>query len=99
MSRLTDSRLAVVGAGTLQTAYVTLHDQFQAITTQAKRRFETQDWAGMQDDAAARLGLYRRIVALAEAALRDLSLIHICSTPATSAMAIPHLSSSSGRKS
>ncbi len=72
MSRLTDSRLAVVGAGTLQTAYITLHDQFQAITTQAKRRFETQDWAGMQDDAAARLGLYRRIVALAAAALRDL---------------------------
>ncbi|MBP8950277.1 MAG: bifunctional isocitrate dehydrogenase kinase/phosphatase, partial [Candidatus Promineofilum sp.] len=72
MSRLTDSRLAVVGAGTLQTAYVTLHDQFQATTAQAKQRFETQDWRGMQDDAAARLGLYRRIVDLVEAAIRDL---------------------------
>lgn len=72
MSRLTDSRLANVGAGTLQTAYVTLHDQYQAITARAKDRFETQDWAGMQADTAERLGLYRRIVDLVEAAIRDL---------------------------
>lgn len=72
MTRLTDSRLANVGATTLQTAYNTFHDQFQAITGQAKRRFETQDWGGLQEDAAARLGLYRRIVDLAEAAIRDL---------------------------
>jgi len=70
--RLTDSRLANVGADTLRTAYITLHDQFRAITGRAKQRFETQDWAGMQADAAERLGLYRRIVDLAEAAIRDL---------------------------
>ena len=72
MSRLTDSRLANVGAGTIQKAYVTLHDQYQAITARARQRFETQDWAGMQADAAERLGLYRRIVDLVEAAIRDL---------------------------
>jgi len=70
--RLTDSRLANVGAKTIQTAYVTLHDQFQAITERAGVRFDTQDWAGMQADAAERLYLYRRIVDLVEAAMRDL---------------------------
>lgn len=72
MTRLTDSRLANVGAGTLQTAYNTFHDQYKAITGQAKHRFETQDWGGLQEDAAARLVLYRRIVDLAQAAIRDL---------------------------
>lgn len=71
-SRLTDSRLANIGAKTIQTAYVTLHDQFQAITGRARYRFDQQDWAGLQDDAAERLGLYRRIVDLVEAAMRDL---------------------------
>lgn len=70
--RLTDSRLANVGAKTIQTAYVTLHDQFQAITARARVRFDAQDWAGMQADAAERLDLYRRIVDLVEAAMRDL---------------------------
>ncbi|HRO91824.1 MAG TPA: bifunctional isocitrate dehydrogenase kinase/phosphatase, partial [Promineifilum sp.] len=71
-SRLTDSRLANIGARTIQTAYVTLHDQFQAITERASVRFDAQDWAGMQADAAERLYLYRRIVDLVEAAIRDL---------------------------
>ena len=42
-SRLTDSRLANIGARTIQTAYVTLHDQFQAITERASVRFDAQD--------------------------------------------------------
>ncbi|RIK19226.1 MAG: bifunctional isocitrate dehydrogenase kinase/phosphatase [Anaerolineae bacterium] len=70
--RLTDSRLANIGAKTIQTAYVALHDQFQAITERAKYRFDAQDWAGLQADAAERLGLYRRIVDLVEGAIRDL---------------------------
>lgn len=70
--RLTDSRLANIGAQTIQTAYATLHNQFQAVTARARHRFETQDWAGLQADAAERLGLYRRIVDLVEAAIRDL---------------------------
>ncbi|HMT21951.1 MAG TPA: bifunctional isocitrate dehydrogenase kinase/phosphatase, partial [Promineifilum sp.] len=70
--RLTDSRLANIGAQTIQTAYATLHNQFQAVTARARHRFETQDWAGLQADTAERLGLYRRIVDLVEAAIRDL---------------------------
>lgn len=70
--RLTDSRLANIGAKTIQTAYVTFHDQFQSITERARGRFDTQDWAGLQADAAERLGLYRRIVNLVESAIRDL---------------------------
>ncbi len=70
--RLTDSRLANIGAQTIQTAYVTLHDQFQAITERAKYRFDTQDWAGLRADAAERLGLYRRIVDLVEGSIRHL---------------------------
>ncbi|HNS41039.1 MAG TPA: bifunctional isocitrate dehydrogenase kinase/phosphatase, partial [Promineifilum sp.] len=71
-SRLTDSRLANIGARTIQTAYITFQDQFQAITERARSRFDTQDWAGLQDDTAERLGLYRRIVDLVESAIRDL---------------------------
>lgn len=70
--RLTDSRLANIGANTVYQAYVTFQEQFRAITERAKSRFETQDWAGMQADAADRLQVYRRIVDLVEAAIRDL---------------------------
>lgn len=70
--RLTDSRLANVGARTIHQAFNTYQEQFKAITQRARRRFETQDWHGMQSDAAERLGLYRRIVDLVEAAVRDL---------------------------
>ena len=71
-TRLTDSRLANVGAKTIQTAYATFQRQFRTITARAVIRFETQDWAGMQADSAERLGLYRRIIDLVEAAIRDL---------------------------
>ena len=70
--RLTDSRLANIGAQTIQTAYVTLHDQFQAITERAKYRFDSQDWVGLGADAIERLGLYRRIVDLVEGSIRHL---------------------------
>lgn len=70
--RLSDSRLANIGAKTIQQAYTTFHTQFQAITQRARERFEKQDWAGMQTDATERLLIYRRIVELAEAAVRDL---------------------------
>lgn len=70
--RLTDSRLANVGAGTIHKAYLTYRDQFQAITQRAPTRFADQDWSGRQSDAAERLVLYRRMIDLAEAAIRDL---------------------------
>lgn len=70
--RLTGSRLANVGAKTIHTAYGTLHNQYQAITERARYRFDSQDWRGLQADTAERLGLYRRIVDLVAAAIRDL---------------------------
>ena len=70
--RLTDSRLANIGARTIHQAYATYQTQFEAITHLAEGRFEDQDWPGLHDDAAERLGVYRRIVDLVEASLRDL---------------------------
>lgn len=70
--RLSDSRLANIGANTIQAAYGTMRDQFREITACARERFEQQDWPGMQVDAARRLLIYRRIVNLVEAAIRDL---------------------------
>ena len=70
--RLTDSRLANVGAETIRNAYVTFAEQFRAITIRAKSRYERQDWSGLQVDATDRLVLYRRIIDLIEAVIRDL---------------------------
>ncbi|MEZ4517746.1 MAG: bifunctional isocitrate dehydrogenase kinase/phosphatase [Chloroflexota bacterium] len=70
--RLTDSRLANIGANTIHQAYITYRNQFQAITQRAAERFSRQDWSGMQNDASERLVLYRQIIDLAEAAIRDL---------------------------
>lgn len=70
--RLTDSRLANVGATTIQQAYGTYREQFDSITARAAGRFATQDWRGMQQDASERLGLYRRIIDLVEASIREL---------------------------
>jgi isocitrate dehydrogenase kinase/phosphatase len=69
---LTDSRLANIGARTIQQAYGTYRDQFETITARARARFETQDWQGMQADSFERLGLYKRIVDLVEASIREL---------------------------
>ncbi|MFN2116411.1 MAG: bifunctional isocitrate dehydrogenase kinase/phosphatase [Candidatus Promineifilaceae bacterium] len=69
---LTDSRLANIGARTIQQAYGTYHEQFEAITARARMRFEHQDWQGMQADVSERLGLYKRIVDLVEASIREL---------------------------
>ncbi len=70
--RLTDSRLANIGARTIHQAFGTYHDQVKDITGRAQSRFEQQNWQELQEDATRRLGLYRRIVDLVEAAVRDL---------------------------
>jgi isocitrate dehydrogenase kinase/phosphatase len=61
-TRLTDSRLANLGAATILEAFNYYQAQFQLLTRRAKRRFEACDWRGMQADAAERLDLYRRVV-------------------------------------
>ena len=70
--RLTDSRLANIAATTIHQAFNTYQEQFNTITQRAQGRFETQDWSGLQADTSERLVLYRRIIDLVEAAIRDL---------------------------
>lgn len=69
---LTDSRLANLGAQTIVTALRGLRAEFNTVTRRAQARFETRDWAGMQEDAAERLALYRKVVGRLEEEIRDL---------------------------
>jgi isocitrate dehydrogenase kinase/phosphatase len=60
-TRLTDSRLANVGAAAIYQAFRNYGDTFQAITHRAPQRFERQDWHGRRADAEERLELYKTI--------------------------------------
>ena len=57
-AQVSDSRRASVGARTIADAYRDLRKRFDAITSRAQRRFESQDWQGVADDALERLHLY-----------------------------------------
>jgi isocitrate dehydrogenase kinase/phosphatase len=61
-TRLTDSRLANVGATTMYDAFLSYCATFQAITWRASRRFEAKDWHGRRADAEERLELYKMVV-------------------------------------
>ncbi len=54
--------LAEHGANAIHAAFLSYRAEFDAITRHAKIRFEQRDWHGMQDDAVARLELYKKIV-------------------------------------
>lgn len=56
--QMTDSRLASLGARAIADAYEELAEQFDAITSRARGRFEARDWAGVAEDALERLNLY-----------------------------------------
>ncbi len=70
--RLTDSRLANLGAQTILLGFDEYHTEFKTITRRAKIRFEQRDWHGMFTDAAERLDLYRETVNRTVAELREL---------------------------
>jgi isocitrate dehydrogenase kinase/phosphatase len=57
------NRLAKRGATSIFRAFDAYSREFQAITHQAKARFETRDWHGLQHDAWKRLDLYPSVVA------------------------------------
>lgn len=61
-NRLSDSRLANVGATAIYEAFKTYGATFQAITQRAPKRFEQQDWHGRRADAEERLELYKTII-------------------------------------
>ncbi len=69
---LTISRLANLGATLICQAFESYQQQFTTITQRARVRFEQQDWAGAQADAAERLELYNRVVNTAVAQIREL---------------------------
>ena len=60
--RLSDSRLANIGACHTCHAFNVYHIEFKAITRRAKARFERQDWHGLHADAVERLDLYKKAV-------------------------------------
>lgn len=61
-SKLTDSRLANLGANVIFEAFKAYQGQFNVITRRARSRFEQRDWHGLQADATQRLDLYRKII-------------------------------------
>jgi len=68
--RLTDSRLANVGADEIVRAFDLLQHDFRAITERAPARFGARDWHGLARDASERLELYDRCVRPAVAGVR-----------------------------
>lgn len=56
--QVSESRLASLGARVISDAYCALSQRFMALTARAKIRFESRDWAGMAEDAAARFDFY-----------------------------------------
>jgi isocitrate dehydrogenase kinase/phosphatase len=53
------NRLAERAAGSIVEAFEAYHTTFTAITDRARSRFEQRDWRGAQQDAAARLTVYK----------------------------------------
>ncbi len=62
LNRLSDSRLANMGAAAIYQAFKSYCAHFQAITDRAPQRFEQQDWHGRRADAEERLELYKTII-------------------------------------
>ena len=70
--KLTDSRLANLGARSIHEAFSAYRKKFDAITRQAKIRFRERNWHSMRADATDRLELYKKIVDRVEAQIRRL---------------------------
>jgi isocitrate dehydrogenase kinase/phosphatase len=51
-----------MAAQAILSGFEAYQDQFKLITRRARRRFESQDWHGMQTDALQRLDLYKMII-------------------------------------
>jgi isocitrate dehydrogenase kinase/phosphatase len=69
---LTDSRLANMAAGAILRSFDDFQARFGEITRRACTRFETRDWPGLRRDALGRLDLYRDILDVLVAEVRDL---------------------------
>ncbi len=69
---LSDSRLANLGATTIRNGFDDYHNEFKAITRQAKTRFERCEWQGMMNDSVARLEIRNTILSRTVNAIREL---------------------------
>jgi isocitrate dehydrogenase kinase/phosphatase len=72
MTQFTDSRLANLVAHSIYNAFDTYQAAFKEHTQQARVLFEARDWRGAQQNARARLGLYRQVVDQLEDAVRQI---------------------------
>lgn len=72
MAQFTDSRLANMAGNAIHKAFVGHQAEFQAYTHQGRVLFEQRDWAGAQENARARLDLYRRVIDRIEATIREI---------------------------
>ncbi len=64
--------LAESGAQVIYESFDSFHAQFKTITLRAAHHFLERNWAGLQQDAARRLSLYRNSIDTIEAELRRL---------------------------
>ncbi len=62
MANFTDSRLANMAAQAIRDAFDNYQTGFKFHTRRAKLLFETRDWLGGQENARARLDLYRQVI-------------------------------------
>ena len=60
--RLTDSRVANLGATAILDKFVEYRREFKAITRRAKARFENREWHALQQDSTERLSIYKKTV-------------------------------------
>ncbi|HJW83741.1 MAG TPA: isocitrate dehydrogenase kinase/phosphatase AceK regulatory subunit, partial [Anaerolineae bacterium] len=65
-----DHQLAQHSADAIRQAFETYQREFKRITRQARSRFESCDWHGMQQDAVERLDVYARVIAEVVAGVR-----------------------------
>ncbi|MBE2223996.1 MAG: bifunctional isocitrate dehydrogenase kinase/phosphatase [Anaerolineae bacterium] len=72
MAQFTDSRLANMAANAIHDAFSVYRTEFKEYTHHSKQLFEARDWLGAQENARARLDLYRRVVDDVEAAIREI---------------------------
>jgi isocitrate dehydrogenase kinase/phosphatase len=72
MAQFTDSRLANLAAQSIYDAFDMYQAEFRGHTQRARLLFEARDWRGAQQNARARLDLYRQVVDQLEDATRHL---------------------------
>ena len=80
MAQFTDSRLANMAAQAIHDAFDHYNTEFKFHTRQARLLFEGRDWHGGQQNARARLDLYRRVIDEIEKTVRGMLADRVQST-------------------